>query len=204
MATTTDEPEQETSAEPARVSRRERKRDQQAELRRLSALREVRQYPDAVLRQPATPVMEFSDDLRNVVARMKGLMRDADGVGLAGNQVGLLRRIFVYRPAGEGEGVAVINPEIVELSDERESGSEGCLSLQGVDVHVERALRVVLKARDEQGEPFSIEADGFDARILQHEIDHLDGVLIFDRAPAEERTQALATLRPDPGPRGRE
>ena len=204
MAATTDEPEQETSEQPPRVSRRERKRDQQAELRRLSALRQVRQYPDAVLRQPATPVTEFSDDLRNVVERMLRLMRDADGVGLAGNQVGLLRRLFVYRPAGEGEGVAVINPEIVERSDETESGSEGCLSLQGVDVNVERSLRVVVNARDEHGEPVTIEAEGFDARILQHEIDHLDGVLIFDRAPAAERTQALATLRPDPGPRGRE
>ena len=204
MAATTDEPEQETSEPPARVSRRERKRDQQAELRRVSALRQVRQYPDAVLRQPATPVTEFSPDLRNVVERMLRLMRDADGVGLAGNQVGLLRRLFVYRPAGEGEGVAVINPEIVERSDETESGSEGCLSLQGVDVNVERSLRVVVNARDEHGEPVTIEAEGFDARILQHEIDHLDGVLIFDRAPAAERTQALATLRPDPGPRGRE
>ena len=204
MAATTDESEQETSAEPAPVSRRERKRDQQAELRRHNALRQVRQYPDAVLRQPATPVTEFSDDLRNVVARMLRLMQDADGVGLAGNQVGLLRRVFVYRPAGEGDGLAVINPEIVERSEETESGSEGCLSLQGVDVHVERAVRVVVAARDEHGEPISITAEGFDARILQHEIDHLDGVLIFDRAPAEERTQALATLRPDPGPRGRE
>ncbi len=204
MVVTTDEPEQETSEQPARVSRRERKRDQQAELRRLSALRQVRQYPDAVLRQPATPVTEFSDDLRNVVARMLRLMQDADGVGLAGNQVGLLRRLFVYRPAGEGDGVALINPAIVERSDETDSGSEGCLSLQGVDVHVERSTRIVVEASDAHGEAITIAAEGFDARILQHEIDHLDGVLIFDRAPAAERTQALATLRPEPGPRGRE
>ena len=202
MAASTDQPERGTE-EPKRVSRRERKRDEQAEARRQIALRQVRQYPDAALRQPATPVREFSDDLRVVVERMKRLMGDSDGVGLAGNQIGLLRRIFVYRPTGEGPAIAVINPEIVERSDESELGSEGCLSLQRIDVQVERATSVVVDARDEHGEPLHIEAAGFDARILQHEIDHLDGVLIFDRTTPEERKRALAMLRPDPGPRPR-
>jgi len=130
-------------------------------------------------------------------------MDDANGVGLAGNQVGLLRRVLVYRPDrdDEAEPRALVNPSIVERSDETESDEEGCLSLGPLRVQVERNVRVSVEARDENGEAVRIDADGFEARVLQHEIDHLDGVLIIDRTTPEARREALAALRPQPGPR---
>ena len=145
---------------------------------------------------------EFSDDLRALVERMTRLMDDANGVGLAGNQVGLLRRLLVYRPDREdADPRALVNPVIVESSEERESDEEGCLSLGPLRVPVERHLRVSVEAKDEHGEPVRVDAEGLEARILQHEIDHLDGVLIIDRTTPEARREALAALRPEPGPR---
>jgi peptide deformylase len=182
-----------------RLSRKERERRERAEIRRELALRQIRQYPDPILRTPATPVTEFSDDLRLVVERMERLMQDARGVGLAGNQIGLLRRLFIYHPEESDGPVAVINPSIVERGTETDEKSEGCLSLQLVDVTVTRPTRVVIEAFDRVGEPMRIEAEGFDARVMQHEIDHLDGVLMYDHASPEERKQALAILRPRAG-----
>jgi len=130
------------------------------------------------------------------------LMDDANGVGLAGNQVGLLRRVLVYRPDREdAEPRALVNPSIVERSDELATEEEGCLSLGPLRVPVERHVRVSVEAKDEHGEPVRVDAENLEARILQHEIDHLDGVLIIDRTSPEARREALAALRPPPGPR---
>lgn len=187
------------SDEEPRLSRKERERRERDQILRELALRQIRQYPDVVLRTPATPVMEFSDDLRLVVERMIKLMDDAHGVGLAGNQVGLLRRLFVYRPDGDDGPRAVVNPVIVDRGSETETHSEGCLSLQGVDVMVTRPSRVVVEGFDPTGAAVRIEAEGFDARVVQHEIDHLDGTLIFDHAAPDQRKEAMRILRPEAG-----
>ncbi|MDX6571629.1 MAG: peptide deformylase [Gaiellales bacterium] len=185
-----------------RRSKKELEREARARAREMVAKSQIRQYPEPVLREPARPVEEFSDDLRALVARMITLMDDANGVGLAGNQVGLLRRVLVYRPDREdAEPRALINPVIAERSDETAVDEEGCLSLGPLRVPVERAVRVSVDAVDERGEPVHVNAEHLEARILQHEIDHLDGVLTIDRTPPESRREALAALRPQPGPR---
>jgi peptide deformylase len=185
-----------------RKSKKELEREARARAREMVARSQIRQYPEPVLREPSRAVSEFSDDLRALVARMSRLMDDANGVGLAGNQVGLLRRLLVYRPDREDAEVrALVNPVIVESSEERVSDEEGCLSLGQLRVPVERHVRVSVDALDEHGEAVHVDADGLEARILQHEIDHLDGVLIIDRTTPEARREALAALRPTPGPR---
>ena len=172
--------------------------DPEREARRRLALAQVRQYPDPVLRMRANEVAEFDDDLRRLVERMTQLMHDASGVGLAGTQVGTLQRVFVFQPQAEEEARAIVNPEIVERSDETVPDSEGCLSLQGVSVPVERALRITLEGKDEQGGDVRLELEGHPARVAQHELDHLDGVLIIDRTTPEARREALGILRPTP------
>ena len=169
--------------------------DAENEARRRLALAQIRQYPDAALKMAARPVEEFDEDLRELVARMKRLMREARGIGLAANQVGVLRRIFVFTPAAD-EVAVVVNPEIVERSDETNVVEEGCLSIQGVLVPVERPLRVTLTGRDETGSDVRYELDDIFARAAQHESDHLDGVLIIDKTTPEARREALALLRP--------
>jgi peptide deformylase len=188
--------------EGGRRSRKEIEREARARAREMVAKSQIRQYPEPVLREQAREVAEFSDDLRALVERMTKLMDDANGVGLAGNQVGLLRRVLVYHPDREGAAArALVNPVIVERSDEQESDEEGCLSLGPLRVPVERHVRVSVEAKDEHGEPLRIDAENLEARILQHEIDHLDGVLTIDRTTPEARREALAALRPQPGPR---
>lgn len=157
----------------------------------------VRQYPDAVLRVPANQVAPDDPDLRALVERMKRVMNDAHGVGLAAPQIGVLKRLLVYRRVDEDDPIVLINPQLTELSDERETDTEGCLSLLGGDlvVPVERSLRLVATGVDEHGEPVRIEAEGMEARVLQHEVDHLDGVLIIDRASKDDRRAALRELR---------
>ena len=172
--------------------------DPEREARRRLALAQVRQYPDPVLRMRANEVAEFDDDLRRLVERMTQLMHDASGVGLAGTQVGTLQRVFVFQPHAEEEARAIVNPRIVARSDETVPDSEGCLSLQGVSVPVERALRITLEGKDEQGEDVRLELEGHPARVAQHELDHLDGVLIIDRTTPEARRVALGILRPTP------
>ena len=172
--------------------------DPEREARRRLALAQVRQYPDPVLRMRANEVAEFDDDLRRLVERMTQLMHDASGVGLAGTQVGTLQRVFVFQPHAEEEARAIVNPRIVARSDETVPDSEGCLSLQGVSVPVERALRITLEGKDEQGEDVRLELEGHPARVAQHELDHLDGVLIIDRTTPEARREALGILRPTP------
>lgn len=171
--------------------------DAAAEVRRRRALAQIRQYPDPVLRMQAREVEEFDDDLRRLVERMQALMQDAVGVGLAATQVGILRRLFVFQ-AAEDELAAVVNPRIVAEGDELDMDDEGCLSLQGVLVPVERARFVTLEGRDERGRDVRYELEDHGARVVQHEFDHLDGVLILDRTTDEARREALATLRSQP------
>jgi peptide deformylase len=176
---------------------REGERDPREEALRVAALAQVRQYPDPVLRMEARMVESFDDDLSRLVERMKRLMTDAYGLGLAGNQVGFLRRVFVFQPE-EGEAQALVNPRIVERSDETETDQEGCLSMQNVRVPVERALSITVEANDPAGGDVRLDLTGLPARVVQHEIDHLDGVLILDRTDADSRREALAVLRPQP------
>jgi peptide deformylase len=171
--------------------------DAEREVRRQLALAQIRQWPDPALRLRAHEVTDFDDDLRHLVERMRLLMADANGVGLAATQVGVVRRVFLFR-AGEEETLAVVNPRIVEHGEEREVDDEGCLSLQRVLVPVERHTAVTLEAQDVEGGPLRLELTGLDARVAQHELDHLDGVLILDRTTPEARREAMAILRPQP------
>ncbi len=169
--------------------------DPEREARRRLALAQIRQYPDVTLRMKARPVEEFDDDLRSLVARMERLMKEASGIGLAATQVGIIRRLFVFQP-GEDEVAAIINPEVAERSDETSVADEGCLSIQGVLVPVERSTEITLVGRNEEGEEVRYELDDIYARAAQHELDHLDGVLIIDRTTPEARREALSLLRP--------
>jgi peptide deformylase len=171
--------------------------DPESEARRRLALAQIRQYPDPVLRMKAREVEQFDDDLRRLVARMTALMVDARGVGLAATQVGVLRRVAIVQ-FGEDPPVALVNPRLVEQSDEVETDDEGCLSLQGVLVPVERPLRVVVEAKDADGDDLRLELEEHGARVAQHELDHLDGVLMLERTTPEARREALGTLRPQP------
>jgi peptide deformylase len=165
------------------------------EARRQLALAQIRQYGDPVLRMQAPEIGEVDDDVRRLVDRMTSLMEDAQGVGLAATQVGVLRRLFVF-VNGEDGPQAVVNPIVVERVDETESDEEGCLSLQGVKVPVERSVRVVVEGLDATGKPVRHELADYTARVVQHELDHLDGVLIIDRTDDEHRRDALRILRP--------
>ena len=164
---------------------------------RVAALRLVRQYPDPALRNAATAVAEVDDEVQQLAERMVDVMERAHGVGLAAPQLGILRRILVYRAGDEEEPKVLINPELVERSDETEVGTEGCLSLLGgeLQVPVARHLRVRVSGRDASGDAVDLDVEGFEARVIQHEIDHLDGILIFDRAEDQERREALRELR---------
>jgi peptide deformylase len=175
-------------------------RDPEREARRRLALAQIRQYPDPALRLRAGEVQDFDDELRRLADRMTLLMREANGIGLAATQVGVLRRLFVCR-VGEAEDEEVrvfANPVAAAAGEEREIDDEGCLSLQGVLVPVERPVKLTLEALDLSGEPVRIELEGLDARVAQHELDHLDGVLILDRTTDDARREALARLRPPP------
>ena len=169
--------------------------DAEREARRQLALAQIRQYGDAALRLKAHEVEEFDDDLRRLVDRMIALMHDAQGVGLAATQVGVLRRLFVFEPDDEGPH-AIVNPGVVERADETAGDEEGCLSLQGVRVPVDRSVKITLEGKDPNGEDVRYELDEYGSRVVQHELDHLDGVLIIDRTDDEHRKEALAALRP--------
>jgi peptide deformylase len=187
--------------EDVTTAEEEQQRDPEQEARRRLALAQIRQYPDPVLRMKAREVESFDDELVRLVQRMSRLMHDAVGVGLAATQVGILRRVFVFQrqpedEESEPETLAVVNPAIVERSEETEVDDEGCLSLQGVHVPVERNTAVVLEGADEHGRPVRYELADLSARVVQHEVDHLDGTLILDRTTDEARREALGTLRP--------
>jgi peptide deformylase len=174
---------------------RHEERDPEQEARRQLALAQIRQYPDPALRMAARPVEGFDDDLRRLADRMAQLMVDASGVGLAATQVGVLRRMFVFSPDGD-RVLTLVNPEIASRSDELDTDDEGCLSMQGVTVSVERPVEVRIEGRDERGKDVAYDLEGMAARIAQHELDHLDGMLILDRTTPEDRRKALAVLRP--------
>lgn len=172
--------------------------DAQIDARRRIALSQIRQYPDAVLRMRANEVDRFDETLARLAARMTDLMHDARGVGLAATQVGVLQRLFVFQPHEEDEPQVVVNPQITARSDDLESADEGCLSLQGVHVPVDRHVTITLEGLDLEGKPLRLELDEMPARIAQHELDHLDGKLIIERTGTESRREALATLRRNP------
>lgn len=162
--------------------------------RRREALKKVRQFGDPILRSEARAVVDFDGDLRAEVERMVALMNDALGIGLAAPQVGSSRRLLVYQ-IGDQRPMALANPELEWSSADSEEFQEGCLSLPGVEVDVERPVHVRVVARDVDGRELRIEASGLEARVIQHEMDHLDGVLIIDRASRDQRKAALRALR---------
>ena len=169
--------------------------DPEVEARRAAALSIVRRFGDPVLRSRATSVDRFDEALRVQVARMGGLLSDALGVGLAAPQVGLSQRLLVYRLGPEAPLIALINPEVEWHSDDRETLEEGCLSIPAVHLDVERPVHLRVRAVDENGAERLVEASGLEARVIQHEIDHLDGVLILDRVSRDERKEAMRALR---------
>ena len=178
--------------------RDETEREQlEAELieRREAALARVVKFGDPVLKSKASLVSEFGPELRAEVDRMFVIMRDGMGVGLAATQLGVLRRILVFQAGPDSEPTGLVNPSIEWLSEEVVVAEEGCLSLPGVAMDVERPLHARVGGLDVEGKPVTIEASGLEARVLQHEIDHLDGVLILDRAPRDQRKAALRALR---------
>jgi peptide deformylase len=169
--------------------------DPETRERRDAALARVRKLGDPVLRATALPVERFDEKLAQEVERMGVLMHDALGVGLAATQLGVLHRVLVYRAYADDPLTALVNPVIEWRSDELETAMEGCLSLPGVHVEVERAAHVRVSARDERGEPLEIEAEGLPARVIQHEVDHLDGILILDRISRQARKEAMRAMR---------
>jgi peptide deformylase len=171
-------------------------RDLEREARRLVALSRIRQYGDRVLRMKGREVESFDDDLRRLVERMTALMHEASGVGLAATQVGVLRRLFVF--VDEGEDRVLVNPVISKRSTDVEIDDEGCLSLRGVLVPVERPRGITIEGLDAAGAPVVLELEPPSSRVVQHELDHLDGVLIIDRTDDESRRTAQAVLRPQP------
>jgi len=169
--------------------------DPEVAARRAQALAHVRKFGDPILKTRARPVERFDDALRSEVRRMGALMGDALGVGLAANQVGVLHRLLVYRVQPQAEVAALVNPEIEWSGKNEEVMEEGCLSLPAVLVEVERPIHVRVRAQDEHGDRIVIEASGLEARVIQHEIDHLDGVLILDRTARDQRKAAIRALR---------
>jgi peptide deformylase len=169
--------------------------DQEALERRSAALSQVVKFGDPVLKSAASPITEFDEQLAQEADRMIGLMHDAIGVGLAATQLGILRRMLVFQAGPDAEPTVLVNPEIEWRSDDGATAEEGCLSIPGVVVDVERPLFVRAHAVDIHGEPLSIEASGLEARVIQHEVDHLDGVLMLDRTERDQRKGALRALR---------
>jgi peptide deformylase len=174
---------------------REPQLDPEVEARRAAALARVRKFGDPSLRTRARQVDRFDDALLDEVARMADIMDEALGVGLAATQVGVLHRVLVYRVPPAPGPAALVNPEIEWSGREKEIAEEGCLSLPGVLVDVERPIHVRVRALNELGKRIMIEASGLEARVIQHEIDHLDGVLILDRTTRDQRKEAVRTLR---------
>jgi len=187
------EPEPEAGVEPDPEP--EHELDPETAARRDAALAQIRTFGDPVLRTKARPIDRFDDELREEVVRMGQLMDDAIGVGLAATQVGVVHRLLVYRVQQNGQLAALINPEIEWKGRDSETMEEGCLSLPRVLVDVDRPVHVRVRAQNEFGEPILIEASGLEARVIQHEIDHLDGVLILDRTSRDQRKEAMRVLR---------
>src|SRR5205085_10246169 len=169
--------------------------DPETRARREAALRHVVKYGDPALRARAREIDRFDEALVEEARRMGRLMHDAYGIGLAATQLGVMHRLLVYRTELEGQVAALVNPVLEWASKEKETAEEGCLSLPGVVVEVERPVHVRVRAQDERGEPLLVEASGLEARVIQHEMDHLDGVLILDRTSRDQRKQAMRAMR---------
>ena len=169
--------------------------DPEVRARRLAALEHVRKLGDPVLRTTAIKVSRFDQSLLDEVDEMGRLMHDALGIGLAATQVGVLHRVLVYRVEADSPIVALVNPKVEWSGKEKEVSDEGCLSLPGIHVEVERPIFIRVRAQDPRGEEFTVEAAGLEARVIQHEIDHLDGVLILDRTTREQRKDAMRAWR---------
>lgn len=169
--------------------------DPKVEARRQAALRLIRKFGDPVLRAKTLEVEKLDERLKREVDHMVAVMLDAIGVGLAATQLGIMHRVFVYRADPEEEPRALVNAELLWTSEEREHSIEGCLSLPGITVNVERPATVRVRAQSPAGEELEFEADELEARVIQHELDHLDGILILDRASKEERKEAMRILR---------
>ena len=163
--------------------------------RRDAAMAHIRRFGDPVLKTRARPVERFDAALREEIQRMGVLMHDSIGIGLAAPQVGVSHRLLVYRVEPASPVQALVNPEIEWRSRDDEIMEEGCLSLPGVHVEVERPVHVRVRAQDGDGDAITVEASGFEARVIQHEIDHLDGVLILDRTTRGARKEAIRALR---------
>ena len=188
-------PELEDAVEVEAEPEEDEELDPETAARRSAALAQIRSFGDPVLRTKARPIDRFDDALRSEINRMGALMDDAIGVGLAATQVGVLHRLLVYRTQMHGPLAALINPVIEWTGDETEAMQEGCLSLPSVLVDVDRAVHVRVRAQDAYGEDITIEASGLEARVIQHEVDHLDGVLILDRTSRDQRKEAMRILR---------
>jgi peptide deformylase len=186
---------QEQTAAPEEAQDHQDRLDPATRARREAALRHVRKYGDPVLRSRARPVDVFDAALADEVHRMGALMDEALGIGLAATQLGVMHRLLVYRVDPDAPLGVLVNPEVEWSGDEVETLEEGCLSLPGVGVEVERPVRVRVRAQDETGAPLVVEASGLEARVIQHEVDHLDGVLILDRTSRDQRKQAMRAMR---------
>ena len=191
-----------STTKPSRKERREQEREDRFEARRQLALGQIRRYPDPALRERAREVEEFSDDLRALVARMGRVMEDAHGVGLAATQLGLLRRILVFRRRRGRRARRIVNP--VDRRAVRGGGGRGRgLPLAARGPRARRAIRAIVVGASTPTAPRSgSRSTASQSRVIQHEIDHLDGVLIFDRTTPEARREAIRSLRPRPDQRG--
>jgi peptide deformylase len=187
--------QEQQTATPEAAENRPDRLDPETRAKREAALRHVRKYGDPALRTRARAVEVFDAALADEVRRMGNLMDDAIGIGLAATQLGVMHRLLVYRVDPEAPLGVLVNPEFEYKSEELETMEEGCLSLPGVGVEVERPAEVRVRATDETGAPIVVEASGLEARVIQHEIDHLDGVLILDRTSRDQRKQAMRAMR---------
>src|SRR3954465_4139973 len=181
--------------DPEEEHEEEERLDPELVARRAAAMSFIRRYGDPVLKSRATAVDRFDDSLRTQVARMGAIMNDAIGVGLAAPQVGLSQRLLVYRVGHEAPLIALVNPELEWSSDDGEEAEEGCLSIPGVGVDVDRPVHVRVRARDEFGDDRLVEASGLRGGGDPNGMDHLDGVLILDRTSRDQRKEAMRTLR---------
>jgi peptide deformylase len=189
------------SGEPGELDQSGESEEDVAELdpetreRRDAALRHVRKFGDRVLRARALPVDRFDETLKAEIERMGELMHDALGIGLAATQIGVLHQVLVYRVHADDPVTALVNPVIEWASEELEVLEEGCLSLPGVHIEVERPAHVRVRAQDGDGHELLVSASELEARVIQHEMDHLEGTLILDRVPRGVRKEAMRELR---------
>lgn len=190
-----EQPKAEPRAEQPKTEqpKAEQPKAEQPSRRQLDALRQIRVFGDPVLRETAAPVTSFDRQLVKTANRMIRIMHDAPGIGLAATQIGFMRRMLVYDVDDDPQ--VLVNPQLMVLSDETEVEDEGCLSVPGVRVPVERALHVHIRAQDARGRELDFEAEDMEARVIQHELDHLNGVLIVDRTTREARAEAMRHVR---------